>query len=63
MPNNPRYVVDGLEFPNLDSNYMGDGAYPPFRVFDVEKQLYISGLYPTRQLAQAHTDELNKGVA
>lgn len=34
----PRYLVDGHEFPNEASNLTIDGNYPPFYVFDVDRQ-------------------------
>lgn len=48
----PRYIVDGREFPNEESNYMADGRYPPFVVFDVDKQENLPGEYGTRDEAE-----------
>lgn len=44
----PRYVVDGHEFPNEESNFLGDGEYPPFVIFDVDRQENLPGEYGTR---------------
>lgn len=55
---NPRYVVDGHEFENEESNMAGDGNFPPFRIFDTDKQDYVGPEYPTRAAAEAALDLL-----
>lgn len=63
-PPQPRYCVDGHEFDDPDSAFAGDGAFPPFRVFDIPAQDYLPGSHPTRAAAQAVADRLNgKGLA
>ena len=56
---NPPYVVDGHEFDDEDSNLTGDGNFPPFYVFDTERQRNLPGRHPTREAAQALADALN----
>lgn len=51
-PRYPRYCVDGLEFDDPDSNYTGDGQFPPFVVFDVTRQENLPGHYDTREKAE-----------
>lgn len=48
----PRYIVDGHEFRNDESNYMSDGRYPPFVVFDVDLQENLPGEFGTRAEAE-----------
>lgn len=55
----PRYIVDGHEFPDEESNLMADGEYPPFYVFDVDRQTNVIGHYPTREEAQRIADLFN----
>lgn len=55
----PRYIVDGKESPHEESNYMADGQYPPFVVFDVDRQENLSGEYPARAEAQQVADAKN----
>lgn len=50
---NPRYVVDGHEFEDVDSAWMGDGEFPPFAIFDTEKQDNLTPFYATRAEAEA----------
>ena len=52
--------VDGHEFPDSDypdgindSALLGDGQFPPFRIFDADAQDYLPGTYPTREEAEA----------
>jgi hypothetical protein len=59
----PAYCVDGHEFPNEDSGLIGDGQFPPFRVFNIEAQDYEPGTYPTRAEAQVEADRLNGTVS
>lgn len=47
----PRYTVDGHEFRDEDSAFTGDGKYPPFVVFDVDRQENLPGEYGTRSEA------------
>jgi hypothetical protein len=49
---NPRYVVDGHEAENEESNLAGDGEFPPFRVLDTDAQNYLPGTYKTRAEAE-----------
>jgi hypothetical protein len=58
-PNGIRFCVDGHEFDNSDSPLAGDGAFAPFRVFDIPAQDYVPGTYPNRDLAQDVADYLN----
>lgn len=48
-----RYCVDGHEYPDTESNLAGDGQHPPFRVFDIDAQDYLPGVYATRAEAEA----------
>ncbi|MEY2153069.1 hypothetical protein AB7849_19345 [Rhodanobacter sp. 115] len=48
----PRFVVDGHEFPNEESSFTGDGKYPPFVVFDIDRQENLPGEYATRGQAE-----------
>lgn len=51
----PRFlVIDGHEFDDQDSNLMSDtpGTFPPFYVFDVDGQDYVSGPLPTINAAE-----------
>lgn len=55
-----RYVVDGHEFDNEESDLLGDGQFPPFRIFDVQKQRYIDdNTYKTRDEATKIANILN----
>jgi hypothetical protein len=62
-----RFTVDGLEFDYPDAAMMGDGNYPPFKVFDAERQSYVRGesmsssiyCFMRREQAQAVADALN----
>ena len=47
-------VVDGMDAPHKDGNYVGDGAYPPFMVFDVDAQQNIAGPFDDRKSANVH---------
>lgn len=51
-PRYPRYCVDGLEFDDPESNYLADGQFPPFVVFDVMRQENLPGHYDTREKAE-----------
>lgn len=55
-----RYCVDGHEFENAESNLLGDGAFPPFGVFDIWAQDYVLPWYPTRESAEAIAKTLNE---
>ena len=57
---NPRYVVDGHMYPNEESDFAGDGEFPPFGVFDVEAQDYILPFYDTREAAEAALAVINR---
>lgn len=48
----PRYIVDGHEFRNDESNFVGDGRYPPFVIFDVDLQENLPGEFGTRAEAE-----------
>lgn len=48
----PRYIVDGHEAPNEESSFLADGKYPPFVIFDVDKQENLPGEYGTRDEAE-----------
>lgn len=52
MPSDRRYVVDGHEFENPESDLLGDGQFPPFRILDIEAQDYLPGVYNTRAEAE-----------
>lgn len=56
---NPRYVVDGHEFENADSNLMGDGTFPPFLIFNTDAQDHLPQTYQTRGAAEAALLKLN----
>lgn len=43
--------VDGHEFENEESDFLGDGAFPPFMIFDIEGQTYLPGEYASREKA------------
>jgi hypothetical protein len=45
-------VVDGHEFADSESNWAGDGKYPPFAVFDVDFQTNLLPYYATRKQAE-----------
>lgn len=47
-----RYIVDGHEAPNEESSFLADGQYPPFVIFDVDKQDNLPGEYGTRDEAE-----------
>lgn len=53
---NPPYTVDGIA---EDGSMQGDGERGPFEIFDTLRQEYISGKFPSRELAQAIADLLN----
>jgi hypothetical protein len=44
--------VDGHEFPDLESNWMGNGKFPPFAVFDIDAQENLQPFYNTREEAE-----------
>lgn len=50
---NPKYCVDGHEYPNEESCLAGDGQYKPFRIFDTDAQDYLPGVFDTREEAEA----------
>lgn len=58
---NPPFVVDGHEHSNIDSNWVGDGQYPPFRIFDTAKQRYVGPEYRTRVAAEAALRKMTNG--
>jgi hypothetical protein len=47
-----RYVIDGHEFANEESDMLGDGTFPPFGIFDVEAQDYVLPFYQSRAAAE-----------
>jgi hypothetical protein len=53
-----RFCVDGHEFPDSESNWMGDGQYPPFAVFDIVEQKNLLPYYLTRKQAEQAMDKL-----
>jgi len=44
--------VDGHEFANDDSDWIGDGQFPPFAVFDIDAQENLQPFYATRAQAE-----------
>ncbi len=44
--------VDGHEFASSESNWAGDGQYPPFAVFDIDAQVNLLPYYATRGQAE-----------
>jgi hypothetical protein len=44
--------VDGHEFPDPESNWMGDGQFPPFAIFDIDAQENLQPYYLTRTQAE-----------
>lgn len=59
VPNVPRFVVDGQESSDPDSPMVGDGMYPPFRIFEPDWQEYVPGNYATREQAEAVCERMN----
>lgn len=57
------FCVDGYETESRESNLAGDGAFPPFLIFNPPAQDYMPGAYPTREEAEAVADYLNRAVA
>lgn len=55
-----QWVVDGLEFDDPDSSYLGDGEFAPFVVFDTRRQENFESDFPTRAAAQEVADSLNR---
>jgi len=54
-------VVDGMDGPHEDGNFAGDGAYPPFVVFDVDAQQNIAGPFDDRKSADDHRLAILRG--
>lgn len=54
-------VVDGMDGPHQDGNFAGDGAYPPFVVFDVDAQQNIAGPFDDRKSADDHRLAILRG--
>jgi hypothetical protein len=54
-----KYSVDGHEFENEESNLAGDGQFPPFRIFDINAQDYLPGIYASRADAELICGMLN----
>jgi hypothetical protein len=50
--------VDGHEFDNPESNWAGDGEFPPFVVFDIDAQENLPPYYATRSQAQLAMERL-----
>lgn len=44
--------VDGHEFDDTESAWLGDGKFPPFAVFDIDAQENLPGRYPSRVEAE-----------
>ena len=59
-PQELRFHVDGLMFPDPDSDYASDGQHAPFYVFDVLEQNNAAGPFGTREAAQVEADNLNQ---
>lgn len=55
-----RYSVDGHENADPDSPLAGDGQFGPFRIFDINAQEYLPGLFFRRDEAQIIADRLNR---
>lgn len=55
-----RYCVDGTEFPDEDSEMLGDGGFPPFMIFDTTAQEYTPEKFKTRGAAQLVCDSYNR---
>ena len=53
-------TVDGRLCPNEDSDFAGDGQYPPFVIFDVGAQDNLPAHYETRAEAEAALTALLK---
>lgn len=47
-----KLCVDGHEFSNEDSSWLGDGQFPPFAVFDIDAQENLLPFYATRLEAE-----------
>lgn len=52
-------VVDGLD---KSACFAGDGVYPPFVIFDVDRQENIAGPFASRNLADQHRLEILAGL-
>lgn len=50
--------VDGHEFPDSESNWMADGQYPPFAIFDIDAQENLLPYYCTRTQAEKAMERL-----
>lgn len=50
--NGRNLCVDGHETADSESNWVGDGKYPPFSVFDIDSQENLLPYYPTRSQAE-----------
>lgn len=57
-----RLCVDGHEFPDSESNWAGDGQFPPFAVFDIDAQENLLPYYLTRKQAEAAMDRLMENI-
>lgn len=57
-----RYCVDGHEFSSRNSEMLGDGKYPPFRIFDMQEQRNLPGEYRTREDAESIAVMLRSGL-
>lgn len=44
--------VDGHEYPDTESDWLGDGQFPPFAVFDIDAQKNLLPYYQTRIQAE-----------
>lgn len=56
-----RFIVDGYEFDDPDSNLAADGEFAPFLIFDIEQQDYVDVKFDDRTVAQTAADALNCG--
>lgn len=57
---NRELYVDGHTHKN-GGTFQGDGRYPPFVVFDADKQENIAGPFDTRAEANKHLKEILRG--
>lgn len=57
-----KFCVDGHEFPDEESSLLGDGMFPPFRIFDVDKQDYVGQSFNIREDAELFCQDLNQNL-
>ena len=51
-PETRNLCVDGHEYDDTESNWAGDGQFPPFAVFDIDAQKNLLPFYQTRKQAE-----------